>query len=61
MKSPLGSKLQKLAIGALAVAALSVPALTSVSASAHADHGWRNHSDSQRLALSVTSNSLRLT
>ena len=62
MKSPLGKKIRTLAIGALATAALSAPAVSAVSVVGH-DAGKAPvvKPASHRLAFSVTPNSMRLT
>jgi hypothetical protein len=66
----IGRKVRNLAIGALAAAALSVPAVTAVSVVHQAIQPSFGHSqpsrggispDSHRLALSIQPNSLRLT
>ena len=62
MKSPLGQKVRTVAIGALATAAMSLPAATAVSVVAH-DAGKAPvvKPASHRLAFSITPNSMRLT
>jgi hypothetical protein len=62
MKSPLGKKVRTVAIGALATAALSLPAATAVSVVAH-DAGKAPvvKPASHRLAMSFSPASLRLT
>ena len=61
MKSPVGKKIRTIAIGALATATLSIPALSALSVTAH-DAGKKTVSpSSHRLALSVRPASVRLT
>jgi hypothetical protein len=67
---PFGKKIRTLAVGALATAALSIPAVSAVSVIAGHEafrapvrqQPVRGFSpDSQRLALTITSHSVRLT
>jgi hypothetical protein len=62
MKSPLGKKIRSFAIGTLATAVLTAPAVTAVSIATY-DAGKAPVAKpaSHRLAISVTPNSLRLT
>jgi hypothetical protein len=63
-RAPFGRKVRTLVVGALAVTALSIPAVSAVGAVHSACDRFRPvHAspDSQRLALSIKPDSLRLT
>jgi hypothetical protein len=64
-RAPFGRKVRTLVVGALAVTALSIPAVTAVGTAHSAFPRFRPvhgaSPDSQRLALTIKPNSLRLT
>jgi hypothetical protein len=62
MTSPFGKKVRNVAISVLTTAALAIPAVSALSVTGH-DAGKAPVAKpaSHRLAISVTSNSLRLT